>query len=353
MRYDDSKKLLQNILLSMVVLIIAIGCLEAGARVAAALLHKTPLMIYSPTIGWKLRPNTSKIFEKSEFKVWININSKGLRDKEYTYEKSPDVFRIVALGDSNLFGWGVEEHECFASLLEKWMKDVEVINMGIPGYGTDQELIYFKEEGKLYRPDMVILQLCTNDLKEIKRLFIYQKAKPRFIIKNNQLVLTNVPVTTEDNKLRIVSFLRWHSYAYSFLEQRVRILKKKFGSIGRRECSNKAPVKHNQNDWNTEENKRLFIELVKELNRSAAECDAKLLIVNMEATCSELVEMLKVVKDENMMICDISPKIQKIIQHKKLTFEHDGHWNTEGHRVIAEEIKKFLIHHNVLSRLNS
>jgi hypothetical protein len=128
------------------------------------------------------------------------------------------------------------------------------------------------------------------------------------------------------------------------------MLRKKFGSIGRRECSTKPTVKYNQNDWNTKDNKRLFIELIKELNNAAIRCNAKLLIVNMEATCSELVEMLKVVKDENMMICDISPKIQKIIQHKRLTFEHDGHWNTEGHRVIAEEIKKFLIQSSLIPK---
>jgi GDSL-like Lipase/Acylhydrolase family len=103
--------------------------------------------------------------------VDVNINSKGLRDYEYSFAKPPRTYRIVMLGDSITFGWGVPleatipkllEHElnqCRRSTVEKF----EVINAGIGNYNTVQEVAYYESIGKAFKPDLVILMFFIND----------------------------------------------------------------------------------------------------------------------------------------------------------------------------------------------
>jgi hypothetical protein len=56
------------------------------------------------SLGWSLRPNSRAISNRTGFPVEYRINSKGLRDNEISYEKHLDVFRILLLGDSEVFG---------------------------------------------------------------------------------------------------------------------------------------------------------------------------------------------------------------------------------------------------------
>ncbi len=67
--------------------------------------------------------------------VEYRINSKGLRDNETTYDKPEGVFRIVVIGDSNTFGVGVPIEKHFTRLLEGYFRDLEVINLGVGGFG--------------------------------------------------------------------------------------------------------------------------------------------------------------------------------------------------------------------------
>lgn len=102
----------------------------------------------------------------------VKINSRGLRDREYSLSKDPDDYRILVLGDSMTFGWGVAMEDTYCEVLERMLSDqpagisgrrVEVVNAGIGNYNTAQEVAYFKQRGVLYEPDMVILGFYIND----------------------------------------------------------------------------------------------------------------------------------------------------------------------------------------------
>lgn len=97
--------------------------------------------------------------------VMVDINSDGLRDKEYQVEKG-DKYRIVFLGDSLTFGWGVEDEDTFATILETEMSSTqptEIINFGTGNYNTEQEVNLFIEKGLKYNPDKVVLFYFIND----------------------------------------------------------------------------------------------------------------------------------------------------------------------------------------------
>ena len=116
--------------------------------------------------GW----NTSL---RGEYSVYVKINSKGMRDVEHEYSKKPGVTRILVLGDSMTAAIQVPLADTFVKVLEERLQDAfptsrfEVVNAGIIGYGTTNELLFFRDEGYRYEPDIVLLVFFTgNDVTD-------------------------------------------------------------------------------------------------------------------------------------------------------------------------------------------
>src|SRR5580700_6163771 len=103
--------------------------------------------------------------------VPVSINSEGMRDREFSLEKPPDVYRVMMLGDSTTFGWGVRQEDTAAKFLERKLNAalppgfhrVEVINTGVGNYDTVQEVTYYETIGWKYHLDLVVLVFFIND----------------------------------------------------------------------------------------------------------------------------------------------------------------------------------------------
>lgn len=98
----------------------------------------------------------------------VVINARGLRDRDVDAVKAAGTKRILMLGDSITFGWGVAQNETLPARLEVEMKDlgqgpVEVINTGVGNYNTAMEVAAFVEHGLSYSPDIVVLNYFIND----------------------------------------------------------------------------------------------------------------------------------------------------------------------------------------------
>jgi len=89
----------------------------------------------------------------------------------------------------------VSNSETYASLLQDMLPNTEVINLSVFGYGYDQMLLMLKEEGFKYHPDIVIIPYLETDKKR-NMINFRDYAKPKFVLKNNKLVLTNTPILT-------------------------------------------------------------------------------------------------------------------------------------------------------------
>lgn len=110
------------------------------------------------------------------------INSDGLRDKEYQVQKTKR--RIIFLGDSLTFGWGVAKENIFETILERELnqqgKDIEILNFGIGNYNTLREVELFKKKGLKYNPDEVVIFFFINDaevLNTANKKSIFQKSQ--------------------------------------------------------------------------------------------------------------------------------------------------------------------------------
>lgn len=99
----------------------------------------------------------------------VKINSDGFRGREYSVDKPNNTFRVVVLGDSFTFGWGVNLEETYCYLLEQMLnekypeKKFEVLNFGVPGMNTASGVRRFKEKALKYNPDVVIIGFTDND----------------------------------------------------------------------------------------------------------------------------------------------------------------------------------------------
>jgi lysophospholipase L1-like esterase len=110
-------------------------------------------------------------YKTAEFTTFISISPLGLRDRRTDYEKAPGTFRVLLLGDSFLEGIQVQQADGVAERLEALLNEaglgrVEVINAGVTAYGTGQEVLFYEQDVRRYRPDLVVL-LCyvANDVK--------------------------------------------------------------------------------------------------------------------------------------------------------------------------------------------
>ncbi|HST51668.1 MAG TPA: SGNH/GDSL hydrolase family protein [Pyrinomonadaceae bacterium] len=149
--------------------------------------------------GYSLRPGMEGWYRK-EGEAFIRINSDGLRDREHAKQKPPGVFRIAVIGDSYAEAFQVEQEKAFWSVLERRLQDcqalagrkVEVINFGVSGYGTAQELLTLREKVWDYSPDLVLLALTTNnDVSDNLRALKLTDEIPYFTLEGERLVADN------------------------------------------------------------------------------------------------------------------------------------------------------------------
>lgn len=115
-------------------------------------------------IIYNLKPNLDGFFAKYPLKT----NRHFMRGPEVQLEPAPGVVRLMGLGDSVMFGWGVSYEQSALTVLggllsEKLGKPVETLNLGCPSYNTANEVAVFRKMGRKFKPKLVMLVFVEND----------------------------------------------------------------------------------------------------------------------------------------------------------------------------------------------
>jgi GDSL-like lipase/acylhydrolase family protein len=147
------------------------GIGEVAVRVFTPQEHLPPdLFVTDATLGYRVARNYQGEYVTRHFSVPLQTNSLGLRDHEYGPPAEGGI-RIYFLGDSFVFGNRVPLENTVTKVLERVLRDrlrprdVEVVNGGMPGYSTIQELKFFDETVDVVQPDVVLLGMCVgNDI---------------------------------------------------------------------------------------------------------------------------------------------------------------------------------------------
>ena len=154
----------------------------------------------SETRGYEILPRVNE-----------EINGLGMRDKARTVEKPDGVFRVMALGDSIAFGAGVAPGETFSARLEELLhrryegRTFEVLNAGVIGYNTEQELQYLKDTADTLEPDAVVLAYCPNDIFVTPMVF-KEGNKFRFYRPGNEKALYSAFLVRHSAFYRLLMF---------------------------------------------------------------------------------------------------------------------------------------------------
>ena len=306
---------------------------------------------YDSLLGWAHQPGQEGIFETPQFRTFVRINEKGLRDRMHSYERQNDNSeRILVLGDSFAWGYGVEESERFSQLLEEEL-GVEVINAGISGYSTDQELLWYKNEGIKYETDLVVLVIAGNDVGDNEQKLVSTiYYKPKFVIEDGQLILTNYPVPTTSLKGKFVYSLSQRSALSFFLVQRYFDLLSLYGKTKVDSDHINSPV----SSVNAEsEPFKLSMALIEEIRNIAESRKAKFMIVTTdrwwnypaEETYEDFVTTLE---NEGFVVLDVES--MPGFDPDEMLIPDDGHWNQSGHEFVAEKIKALILKQQFISQ---
>lgn len=202
------KKWLVNAALLVGSLLLSLLLFEVGLRVAE--FSYPSLYVVDETTGHRLRPGVEGCWEE-EGVSQVRISSDGLRDREHQREKPANTIRIAVIGDSYAEALQVPMEAAFWKVLERELnrcgafdkKMVEVINFGVSGYGTAQELLTLQNRVWAWSPDIVVLAFLTgNDVVNNSKALEPDKARPFFVEKDGALALDRSFIRTPAYRMK-------------------------------------------------------------------------------------------------------------------------------------------------------
>jgi hypothetical protein len=191
-----SKRPILNLVLVLASIAVGLLVFEAGLRLAG-IVYPCHFYVLDKYTGSAQRAGAQG-WHRMEHKTFIRINSDGLRDREHSKEKPANTIRIAVLGDSYAQALQVPMEKAFWSVMEREMshcpylrgRSVEVINFGVSGYSTAQELLTLRHRAWEYSPDIVMLTVTTgNDISGNCRSLRRTPNMPYFVRRDGKLVL--------------------------------------------------------------------------------------------------------------------------------------------------------------------
>jgi hypothetical protein len=142
---------------------------------------------FDSRLGWTPIKNANYFYDG----IKISTNSLGFRSSEVDFSKE----HVLVLGDSVAFGYGVSDEKTFTHFLmnrfQNKYKNIQVLNLGVSGYGVDQYYLYLKRHIGILKPKIIIILICSrNDLVDTSSESPYGKKKPFFFLDRGVLKQT-------------------------------------------------------------------------------------------------------------------------------------------------------------------
>ena len=328
--------------------------LRLGGYKVVTYYAKTMFHEHDPEIGWTQIPNYEATLESWDSKVNVVSNSHGFRDQEYSIQKPEGVKRVVVLGDSFTWGWGVEQQDIFTEIAEQASSGVQFLNLGHMGYGTAQEYLLLRKLGLKFSPDLTVVAFYPNDIDNTAG---QEGIRPKYVVKEGILTLEKKPNPLPFNRT-LKMMVKEHFLFYSFIDYRMALLKQSWRTpiiwSGGKKYFFKNFINEMKETWDVVEtllleidrvtNHRLLILYVphrlqieddryrKELRASHLdEHELDIMLVNTL--------LKKFSEDHDIPFLDLTSTMRKENTQAPLYFEHDGHWSPRGHKIAGEQLQ--------------
>jgi len=339
------------------------------------LLHRSGPRIgsYEEELGWGVKPNTEQRVVTSDFDVTYSINSQGLRDKEINFHKPDKEFRIVAMGESMVFGDGIDYGKRFTEIIEQMLNNVEVVNMGVQGFGMDQAFLLLSRNGFRYRPDAVMLFIHEDFLERCKDFLRSDVFKPRFILNGHKNTLILQDLNTVKN-----SYGGLYPSRQNFPPEKIDkgenngvIKKSKLLTLTNYSIKSLAPnnpkdedvskwgnirdglavTMQLRKDYDTNEFRKVIFLLLEKYKKACDSNKANFLVINIDNHKIEYISNF--CQELGIAYLDLSDVLKRASAFKPLTFDVDPHYNEFTHRTIGEYVAEYLrVKYNLQSNAN-
>jgi lysophospholipase L1-like esterase len=223
---SKNRQRLTNLALLVGVIVV---CLIAGEVATRTILGNTIVLFprnftaahYDGVTLRKLIPNSTFRHTSIDGSWEFRTNAQGFRDDHnYEYQKPVGLRRVLVLGDSQTQGFEVRQSATFAKLLEQRLRtkviDAQVLNTGISGFGTAEELMFLEHEGMKYHPDAVVLAFFGNDFDDSVKSGLYELVDGKLVVRNTSYA-PGVEAIAIMNSVPGAFWLSQHSYLFSLL----------------------------------------------------------------------------------------------------------------------------------------
>jgi hypothetical protein len=362
-----------NIILFLVVSALLVGVAESVLRATHLFNARISWAQPDALIGYRHTPNMEYWHnDENDHPISGRFNRYGYRGKDWSIKKAPGTYRIAVLGDSYVEAFQVETEKTFLDLTKSRLNitltpPVELMNFGRSGFTQSEEYIVLQREVTPFYPDMVILFfLPGNDIEDISDKTASTSFRPFYsFTENGKLHLDTSFTDTFEFKLKsLINGMKQRSILISFIMERINMLNSK---LKRTDKSNRKYSIGGALSLCTDNPDKAFLtnySLNKVLIREmAAFCRGRgirfmLVTIDNPAYIPEVEEEYKSIDptfNANFFEDDLSDfarllgidylGLQRIFTEayktKKIPL-HWGHWNYEGHRVVADALSRKL-----------
>lgn len=365
----DSKEILIGGLLFIASFIILLLILEIGIRIIDPFPPSgAPEGLFSEQRGISgLTPGYQAVMVQKEFCNRISINPEGFRDDSYSLSKPQNTFRILMLGDSFQFGWGVEKPEIYSEIAEAKLngifeKKIEILSMGVPAVGTVHELKLLKEKGLAYRPDLVVLAyMVGNDLNDNINYKEYEDKEDS---------IESFPSAFSDVVNSMKSALKANTHIYWWVRQKtlynpvMRLLFDRLNVLKMEPLVEYLQMNRSDNyqeGWN--KTNTLILEAKDIAKKNGAgfllvlipsriqvnhqEWDSVLHLYNWDKNAFDTEKpnsiLIDFAESNGIDYLDLLPYFRQESQTQRLYYIYDGHWNKEGHALASEYLLNYIV----------
>jgi hypothetical protein len=287
-------------------------------------------------------------------------NSLGLRsDKEYSFQKQSD-FRILLLGDSFCYGYGVDDNQTFAYGTQKRLsskkRSTEAINAGNGGQGTDYALKFFQTLGHKFTPDLTVLCFFSNDFEDNERSLYFSVGK------NGGLYPKSLSNSLEGKKeflkhvLLYNCLISWSHVANLFKQAALKILVKlgratenrAFGLIIH--YGNGNSVSGYSNEQNIELTSTFIRHLRIEIQKAGSDFLVLYIPSNVEIELYRKARELsrdenalrKILESQHIELLSLTATISNTKEPIPMLYYREEHWTPLAHSLVAGYLSEYI-----------
>jgi len=330
---------------------------ELAVRIWAPQDLISDIIAFDGDLCHRFKNNTIGVQNSREFSIKLKTNALGLRDRDYSEMKDDSTYRILMLGDSHTFGWGVKLNNIFSEIIEQKLNTYsskfkfEVLNCGVYGYGTGHQSKFLTKYGYQMDPDLVVVAM--DFLHDIKN-----NNKGRYWLEDNNVIKGSKTCFAKRSRsftrdLPFLSFLRGHCHFCRFIGPEIL---KMSAQIFNSNHSNNDTESSNE-EFDLENTKKFFDFLNKELKNRRIKF-VVVILPEFESLKQEfeidpnfwnlLRSFEGFLSREEIIYLSLQKFFEQKLNSSDLTFKYSHHFNAKGHKFIAEQIKEFLNERSLL-----